>query len=125
MAGASDVMRGGIIAYDNAVKTALLGVPEAVLATHGAVSVAVAAAMAEGVRRTLSTEVGVGITGIAGPGGATPDKPLGLVCIAVATPEGVVSEPGNFIGDRDEIRRRATQAALARVWAAARRTSVG
>jgi nicotinamide-nucleotide amidase len=124
MGGASDVVRGGVIAYHNEVKTSLLGVPEEVLAAHGAVSVEVAAAMATGARSRTGADVGVGITGIAGPAGATPGKPVGTVCIAIETPAGAVSEAGHFIGDRDEIRRRATQAALAQVLFAASRTSV-
>jgi nicotinamide-nucleotide amidase len=121
-AGASDVVRGGVIAYDNAVKHALLGVPTELIAAHGAVSTEVAAAMAQGARAAAGADVGVGITGIAGPGGATADKPVGLVCIAVATPDGVQADAGNYIGDRDEIRRRATQAALAQVLAISTRT---
>jgi nicotinamide-nucleotide amidase len=123
--GSSDVVRGGVIAYDNALKQDLLGVPAALLAAHGAVSAEVAAAMAEGARRVTGAAVGVGISGVAGPGGGTADKPVGLVCLALSTPDGAWAEAGRFIGDRDEIRRRATQAALAQLRAMATRTSAG
>lgn len=110
--GSSDTLMGGVIAYDNAVKQAQLGVAAATLAAHGAVSEAVAREMAAGVRARLGTAIGVGITGIAGPGGGTPEKPVGLVWIAVDV-EGVVRTfGGRLIGDRAEVRYRATQAAL-------------
>lgn len=112
VAGSSDVFRGGIIAYDNEVKVRELDVPEELLRLHGAVSDPVAVAMAEGVRRRLSLDVGVGITGIAGPGGATPDKPVGTVCIAVAGLEAVHCRRTIFPGSRPEVRARAVQAAL-------------
>jgi nicotinamide-nucleotide amidase len=123
--GASAVVDGGVIAYANAVKTGTLGVSERTLAAHGAVSVEVAAAMAAGVRRVTGAHVGVGISGVAGPDGGTADKPVGLVCIAVETPDEQWAEAGRFIGDREEIRWRATQAALARVRTAASRTFAG
>ncbi len=112
VAGSSDVFRGGIIAYDNEVKVRELDVPEELLRLHGAVSDPVAVAMAEGVRRRLSLDVGVGITGIAGPGGATPDKPVGTVCIAVAGLGAVHCRRTIFPGSRPEVRARAVQAAL-------------
>ena len=88
VAGASNVLRGGIVAYANDVKTTQLDVPAALLAAHGAVSEAVAGAMAEGVRARLQADVGIGVTGIAGPGGGSVDKPVGTVCFAVATAAG-------------------------------------
>ncbi len=88
VAGSSRYFRGGIIAYDNQVKIDLLGVDPALLAQEGAVSLAVACQMAEGVRARLGTDWGVSITGIAGPGGASAGKPVGLVCIAVAGKDG-------------------------------------
>lgn len=110
--GSSDVMAGGVIAYDNAVKQAQLGVAAATLAAHGAVSEAVAREMAAGVRARLGTAIGVGITGVAGPGGGTPEKPVGLVWIAIDVEGEVRAFGGRLIGDRAEVRYRATQAAL-------------
>ena len=111
--GSSDVVLGGVIAYSNAVKTAELGVPEAMIAEHGAVSEPVARQMASGARARLGAGIGVGITGVAGPGGGTPEKPVGTVWVAVdvegAEPRAVRNP---FVGDRDEIRFRAAQFAL-------------
>lgn len=111
-AGASDVFVGGVIAYDNAVKEALLGVPSAELAAHGAVSESVAREMAKGARTRTGADVGLAITGIAGPDGGTPEKPVGLVWHAVDTPIGTKTYGARLIGDRTEIRYRATQAVL-------------
>jgi nicotinamide-nucleotide amidase len=126
--GASDVFHGGLIAYDNRVKRQLLGVPDSDLVEHGAVSEPVSLQMAKGIRVRLGTEIGVSITGIAGPGGGTPEKPVGTVWIAVDVSEGRPPIPRpegeppitpyakarvfHFIGNRDEIRYRAAQAAL-------------
>ncbi len=110
--GSSDVFRGGIIAYENDVKHALLGVSEDDLRVHGAVSEPVVRQMAAGVRNRLGAEIGVGITGVAGPGGGTPDKPVGTVWIAVDTGHYQRAYGGRFFGDRAEIRYRATQSAL-------------
>lgn len=112
IAGSSDVYVGGVVAYDDAVKVRELGVPDELLAGHGAVSEEVAHAMAEGVRVRFDTEVGISITGIAGPGGGTPEKPVGTVWIAVAIGDEVRTVGRKFVGDREEIRLRATQAAL-------------
>jgi nicotinamide-nucleotide amidase len=112
-AGSSDVVLGGVIAYSNEVKVALLGVDPATLAAHGAVSEPVARAMARGARERLGADVGIGITGVAGPGGGTPEKPVGTVWVAVdvrGREPRVQRAPG--IGDRAEIRFRATQFAL-------------
>lgn len=94
--GASDVFLGGVIAYANRVKQQLLGVPEALLETHGAVSDPVAEAMAEGARRLTGADWGLAITGVAGPGGGSEQKPVGLVHIAVAGPQGCSSEGLRF-----------------------------
>jgi nicotinamide-nucleotide amidase len=94
--GASDVFLGGVIAYANSVKEAWLDVPGNLLQQHGAVSDPVAAAMAEGVRRRSGSTWAVAVSGIAGPGGGTPEKPVGLVHIAVAGPTGCAVEPVRF-----------------------------
>ena len=91
--GSSDVLLGGVIAYSNAVKSKVLGVPEALLEQVGAVSDPVAEAMAEGVRRLTGSDWSMAITGIAGPGGGTESKPVGLVHLAVAGPDGCESHP--------------------------------
>jgi nicotinamide-nucleotide amidase len=110
--GASDVFVGGIVAYDDAVKTHALGVDPATLRAHGAVSEATAREMASGVRGALGTPVGIAITGIAGPTGGTADKPVGLVW-TVGDVEGRVRASHRvFPGNREEIRQRAAQAAL-------------
>jgi nicotinamide-nucleotide amidase len=112
VAGSSDVFRGGIVAYENDVKLASLGVPEAVLAEHGAVSAETAGAMAAGVRETLGADVAVSVTGIAGPGGGTPEKPVGLVYLHAEGPSGAEALELRLHGGRGQIRRRATVAAL-------------
>jgi nicotinamide-nucleotide amidase len=99
--GASDVFLGGVIAYANAVKQGLLAVHPELLEQHGAVSDPVAIAMAEGVRRSTGADWGVAITGIAGPGGGSPGKPVGLVHLAVAGPQGSRSEGVRFGSTRD------------------------
>ena len=110
--GASDVFRGGIVAYDNAVKVAQLRVPHETLAAHGAVSPETAAAMAAGARASLGADVAVSDTGIAGPGGGTPEKPVGLVYLHAEGPEGDEALELRLHGGREQIRRRATVAAL-------------
>jgi len=110
--GSSAVVLGGVIAYSNAVKTALLGVPADVIERHGAVSEPVAVAMALGARRRLGAEIGIGVTGVAGPDGGTPEKPVGLVWLAVDVSGAVQARGPRLVGDRAEIRFRATQAAL-------------
>jgi len=110
--GASDVFLGGVVAYANAVKESELGVPAAVLERHGAVSAETAAAMAQGARARLGADVTVAVTGIAGPSGGTPEKPVGLVHVHVAGPDGDLGRELVITGDRDAIRRRATATAL-------------
>ncbi len=113
--GSSDRFAGGVIAYDNAVKVRELGVREATLAAVGAVSEEVAREMATGVRERFGVEVGVSITGVAGPGGGTPEKPVGTFCVAVDVQGEVRSLRTAGVGDRHEIRQRASQGALSLV----------
>jgi len=109
--GSSDVFLGGVIAYHNDVKRAELGVSQPDLERHGAVSEEVVRQMAAGARGRFGADVSIAITGIAGPGGGTPEKPVGLVWIAVDGPE-TKARRFQLIGDRTEIRQRAAQAAL-------------
>lgn len=109
--GASDVFAGGVVAYSNALKTALLAVPETTLASHGAVSRETAEAMAAGARE-LGADFGVATTGIAGPSGGTRDKPVGLVWVAIAGPSGGEAFELRLHGDRTGVRQRATVHAL-------------
>jgi nicotinamide-nucleotide amidase len=110
--GSSDAFRGSIVAYANDVKQHELGVPEELVATYGAVSAEVAAAMAHGVRARLGADVGIAVTGVAGPGGGTPDKPVGLVFFHVDGPDGEDSSHFELPGERDWIRSRSTVVAL-------------
>ena len=110
--GSSDVFVGGIVAYANEVKEAELGVPAEVLQEHGAVSAETAEVMAEGARRRLGADVGVSVTGVAGPGGGSEEKPVGLVYILAVTPDASHGITFDFPADRETIRRRATVAAL-------------
>jgi len=110
--GSSDVVRGGIVAYDNGIKEQLLGVSPELLAKHGAVSAEVAAAMATGARERLGVDVAVSVTGIAGPGGGTPEKPVGLVLFHAAGPMGEESLRFEIPGEREWIRARSAVAAL-------------
>ena len=111
--GASDIYVGGVVAYDNAVKAVLLQVSEDLLSAHGAVSESVATQMARGVAGRLGADVGVAVTGIAGPGGGTDEKPVGSVWLAVSGPGSTTSEHTRFVGDRQAVRERAAQAAFA------------
>lgn len=110
--GSSDVFVGGVVAYDNSVKRSILGVSEQLLAEHGAVSEPVAGAMVRGALERLQAHCGIAVTGIAGPGGGTTEKPVGLVFIAVAVGDAVSVTRATFAGDRSEIRGRAAQGAL-------------
>lgn len=116
VAGSSAFFLGGLIAYSNEVKERLLGVPAPVLAAHGAVSDPVALAMAQGARARLGSDWGLGITGIAGPGGGTPQKPVGLVYVAVAGPGGHAVTENRFRGSREEIKAQTAERALALLW---------
>ncbi len=111
--GASDYFWGGVIAYSNAVKERVLGVPKEILDQKGAVSPECAEAMAQGVRKLLGADLGLAITGIAGPSGGTPEKPVGLVFIALAYPKGTLVEKWEFRGSRQGVRWSASEAALA------------
>lgn len=111
--GASDYFLGGVVAYADRVKVALLGVAPETIAGHGAVSAAVAEAMARGVRRGLASDCAIAVTGVAGPGGGTVEKPVGTVWMAVETPHGTRAVEQRFPGDRSAVRVRAAQAALA------------
>lgn len=110
--GSSDVMRGGVIAYANDVKQSTLGVSEATLAEHGAVSEQVARAMVAGARRALEADAALAITGIAGPGGGTAEKPVGTVWLALDLQGTVEAVQLRLWGDRQEIRQRSAQGAL-------------
>jgi nicotinamide-nucleotide amidase len=110
--GSSDVFMGSVVCYANRLKTELLDVPAGLIETHGAVSEPVARAMAEGACRRLRVDLAVSVTGIAGPGGGTPEKPVGTVWYAVADRNGTVARTGVVLGTRREVRARAAQAAL-------------
>ena len=112
ISGSSDYFLGGIVAYSNAAKASLLGVSEETLATRGAVSAECAREMAEGARRAFGADVAVATTGIAGPGGATERKPVGLVYVALAGPDGVTTEEFHFPGGRAVVTDASAEAAL-------------
>ena len=119
VAGSSDVVQGGVVVYANAQKIRWLDVDEATLDAHGAVSAEAARAMAEGCRRAFAVELAVSVTGIAGPGGATPTKPVGLVHLAVASPVGTIDRRAVFAGGRAQVRSASVDAALALLASAA------
>lgn len=110
--GSSAWFQGGVVAYDNAIKTGVLGVSDATLAEHGAVSEPVGREMAEGARRALKADVAVAVTGIAGPTGGTAEKPVGTVVIAVTSPGGTRVRTHRLGGDRALVRQHATVLAL-------------
>jgi nicotinamide-nucleotide amidase len=112
VAGSSDVVLGGVVAYADEVKRAELGVPAEVLERHGTVSPETAQAMAHGARSRLGADVAVSVTGIAGPGGATAEKPAGLVFLHAVGPDGERAADFSFPGDRETVRRRAATTAL-------------
>jgi nicotinamide-nucleotide amidase len=110
--GASRYFRGGVVAYANEVKTGVLRVPHEILQRHGAVSREMAESMARGVAARLGAAFGVGVTGIAGPGGGTAERPIGTVWYAVGSAQGLVARKEIFLGGREAIRERAAQAAM-------------
>ncbi len=110
--GSSDVVAGGIVAYSNELKERQLGVSSALLAARGAVSAEVAEAMAKGARERLGVDVAVAVTGVAGPGGGTPEKPVGLVYLHAEGPDGGLGRELSFPGDRAAIRARSVVIAL-------------
>ncbi|HVB36477.1 MAG TPA: competence/damage-inducible protein A [Candidatus Acidoferrales bacterium] len=110
--GSSSYFRGGVVSYSNDLKSAWVDVPREIIEAKGAVSSEVALAMADGIRRRTDSTLGVGVTGIAGPGGGTPEKPVGLVHIAIADEKGTKEREFRFPGTRDRIRHQATQSAL-------------
>ncbi len=118
--GVSACYLGGVVSYANSVKHGVLGVPETVLETVGAVSAECAEAMARGVRERLGADLAVSTTGIAGPGGGTPTKPVGLVYFGVADRDGARSFRRVFPGDRAAVRAQAVATALSLLLEAAR-----
>ncbi|MCJ2533187.1 MAG: nicotinamide-nucleotide amidohydrolase family protein, partial [Candidatus Thermoplasmatota archaeon] len=110
--GSSAYFLGGVISYSNEAKFSLLGVDRSTLESMGAVSEKVALMMADGVRKRLGASIGVGITGISGPTGSTPDKPVGLVCIAVSSSERSFSSRSVFSGSRSDVKAQAVLKAL-------------
>jgi nicotinamide-nucleotide amidase len=110
--GSSRYVERGVVAYTNESKVALLGVAPTLIDEHGAVSEPVAIAMAEGIRLRAATNIGVGVTGIAGPGGGTPQKPVGTVAVAASAADLARSRLFRFVGDREHVKFQASQAAL-------------
>lgn len=112
IAGSSGWFGAGWVTYSNGAKTSLLGVPADLIEAQGAVSEAVVRAMAEGARKRSLADLAVAVSGIAGPGGGTPEKPVGLVWFAWASPDGVDAESRRFRGDRESVRRESVAHAL-------------
>jgi PncC family amidohydrolase len=112
ISGSSGFLMATVVSYSNASKTKILRVPSALIRTHGAVSLAVAERMAQGVRRLLNTDFAVAITGIAGPTGGTKEKPVGLVFIAVAGRGKVICDRNIFKGSRLRVKEQAAERAL-------------
>jgi len=112
VAGSSAYFQGGAVAYSNEAKASLLGVNDSSLEWHGAVSEVVAREMAQGAKERLNAEYAIACTGIAGPGGGTLDKPVGLVFIGIAAPYGVRVHRYRFAGDRMEIKRQTAETAM-------------
>ena len=113
--GSSQWFEGSVVSYSNAAKTHLLGVSGEVLLAQGAVSEATVRAMAEGARGRFGTELAVAVSGVAGPGGGTPDRPVGTVCFAWATPAGTTAVRRSFSGGREAVRRQSVALTLERL----------
>lgn len=114
-AGASAVFEGSIVSYANRIKEKMLGVEAAIFTTHGAVSEPCAKAMADGVKRQIGADIGVSITGIAGPDGGTPQKPVGTVYIGVSYAGGTTAKRFQFEGNREQVRHESVKQALCEV----------
>jgi competence/damage-inducible protein CinA-like protein len=112
IAGSSEYFERAAVTYSNPAKMEMLGVPGALLERHGAVSSEVAAAMARGIREAAKTDLGLSVTGIAGPDGGTEQKPVGLVFTALASAQGVKTDEHRFLGNREHVRMKASQMAL-------------
>jgi nicotinamide-nucleotide amidase len=124
VSGASEVFDGGVISYSNEIKARVLGVSQENLDTYGAVSAQVAKEMAQGVMRLMNADYGLSVTGIAGPTGGTPEKPVGLVYIGLATRNGVFAQECHFAGDRDWNRTLSATEALRMALLAIRKTPI-
>jgi nicotinamide-nucleotide amidase len=110
--GSSNYVERGVVCYSNRAKVELAGVPEGLIHEHGAVSEPVARAMADGIRALADSNIGIGVTGIAGPGGGTAEKPVGTVAVAVVLPDAATVRTFRFVGDRDMVKFQASQAAM-------------
>ena len=112
VSGSSNVFGYGFVTYANEAKMKILGVWDEALSQYGAVSRPVAVLMSRGARRVSKSDIAVSVTGIAGPGGGTAEKPVGLVYISLSTPDGTICRKCNFSGTRDEVRRQTAEFAL-------------
>lgn len=112
VSGSSEVFDGGVVSYANEIKHRILGVKEETLATHGAVSEECAREMAEGVRRLMGADIGISLTGIAGPGGGTAEKPVGTVYLGVSHKNENYALRLSLPGDRERVREESVKAAL-------------
>lgn len=110
--GSSEYFTGGVVAYSNALKKSLLGVPPSILNLYGAVSEETAVAMARGIRELTGSHLGLAVTGIAGPGGGTPAKPRGLVYISLAYDDGIIFREYRFPGERAAVRQSTVNTAI-------------
>ncbi|NOQ21417.1 MAG: nicotinamide-nucleotide amidohydrolase family protein [Candidatus Aegiribacteria sp.] len=114
--GSSEWFMGGVTAYSNVLKTGVLNVPASLIESEGAVSRDTAVAMAAGIRKLTGSDFSISVTGIAGPGGGSSEKPVGTVCMAVCSSRSVSAEMKMFTGDRDVVRRKAADYLLAKLY---------